>query len=112
MKAEMERTQSKVNANELKDDSKKTTESEKQAEPSMFSRIQSADHDASFDLFFPYCRPSGTQALPKEEAMDLLKISESNDGRLSYVKHCELQSILIPNYDESMAAKYNDRNRK
>ena len=54
-------------------------------------------------LFFPYC---GTHGDEINEEMNILRISESTDERLSYVKHCELQSILIPTYDSKMVKKY------
>ncbi len=57
------------------------------------STVRSADPTPN-SLFFPYCGESGAD---KQPMVDLNRISsEPNGDRLSYVKHCELESILIP----------------
>ena len=62
-------------------------------ESDYLSTVRSVDTE-SMNLFFPYYGESGKVEHPK---VDLERISsEPNEDRLSYVKHCELESILIP----------------
>ena len=62
-------------------------------ESDYLSTVRSADTEP-MNLFFPYYGESGKVKHPK---VDLERISSKpNENRLSYVKHCELESILIP----------------
>ena len=58
------------------------------------SAVRSAD-TAPKSLFFPYYGGSGRDEKPTVD-LDRISSEPPSDDRLSYVKHCELESILIP----------------
>ena len=92
-----------VNVKVVKNDEvMKQDKDKKKREKAYLTRVHSVETPSN-NLFFPYC---GTYGVDIKDDIDLMKISEKDDDRLSYVKHCELQTILIPTYDLSMATKY------
>eukprot|EP01084_Bolivina_argentea_P135484 238724_1 len=67
-----------------------------------FSEVRSVSMDLPQNLFFPYYRNASSDNSQTQITNQL-----GDDDQVSYIKHCQLQSILIPTYDTTVAAKYN-----
>merc|ERR1712176_714512 len=91
-----------------KEATKKEATNEKREENacSYVSQIPSFDVDASQDLFFPLC---GSANVPNSNALPIMDLDaitlRQKEVRMNYIKHCEVQKVLIPKYDKAMAAK-------
>merc|ERR1712129_47339 len=94
------------------DDDKQIKEEEKVKEENVSTylvKIPTVHVDVSQNLFFPLCGQSNVNAAPKMN-LDQIELRQTK-VKMNYIKHCEVQKILIPEYDKAMAAKYKSAKR-
>merc|ERR1712129_662644 len=89
---------------------KEKEEKEKRENVSTYlAKIPTVHVDVSQNLLFPLCGQSNSKAAPKLN-LDQIELKQT-EVKMNYIKHCEVQKILIPEYDKAIAAKYNSVKR-